>query len=72
MNASLLSSAMLVIKILIVSGLILYTGFAFIVVRQEQLMSNVLEEHFETILRLLAVLHLLAAIFTIILAMVLL
>jgi hypothetical protein len=72
MNQTLIGPAMSVLKILIVVGLILYAGFAAIVVRQEQLMANVLEESSETFLRIFALLHLGAAIFAILLAVIVL
>lgn len=53
--------AFLTIKVLVVIGLVLYTIFAGILVRQEQLMENVLEESFEPILRLLVLIHFLGS-----------
>jgi hypothetical protein len=52
----------LIVKILALVGLGLYVIFAGIIVRQEQLMANVLEENFEPVLRLLTIIHLVAAI----------
>lgn len=51
------------LKILVLIGIALYGVFAIILVRQEQLMAKVLEEKFEPILRILVVIHLLAALF---------
>lgn len=60
------------LKALSLFGLGLYIVFAFVIVRQEQLMAGVLEESFEPVLRLVCVLHLLAAIAIFPLAFVLL
>lgn len=43
-------------------GLGLYSIFAAIIIRQEQLMANVLEESFEPVLRMLTIAHFVAAI----------
>ncbi len=53
---------LLVIKIFFLVGLLLYSIFAAVLVRQEQLMADVLEESFEPILRLLVIGHLVMAI----------
>ncbi len=60
------------LKALALFGLGLYVVFAFVIVRQEQLMANVLEESFEPVLRLVCMLHLFAAIGMFPLALVLL
>lgn len=60
------------IKLLIVVGLIIYTIFAAVIVRQEQLMSHVLEESSEPILRLFSYIHLIATLATLILSIVIL
>lgn len=62
----------LTVKIGILIGLSLYAIFAGIVVRQEQLMADVLEEGFEPILRILTILHFAASIALIILATIIL
>ena len=62
----------IILKALIVFGLGLYIVFAFVIVRQEQLMANVLEESFEPVLRLASVLHLIAAGVVFVLAILLL
>jgi hypothetical protein len=62
----------MVVKVFFIVGMILYTGFAFIIIRQEQLMSDVLEEGFEKILKLLGIIHLIAALGVIFLAFMLL
>ncbi len=50
----------LAIKILGIVGLLVYTVFAAVLVRQEQLMAHVLEDQFQPIIRLLVVIHLVA------------
>jgi hypothetical protein len=70
MNNSIFSSVMIAIKVFVVLGLMLYTAFAIVVVRQEQLMANVLEEYTESFLRVLALIHLFAAIGTLVLAII--
>lgn len=60
------------IKLLTLLGMGLYIIYALIMVRQEQLMANVLEEAFEPALRGLVVLHLLGAVGIFLLALILL
>lgn len=62
MTPEVTSAAALSIKFLVLVGVALYTGFAIIIVRQEQLMAGVLEESFEPILRICALIHLTLAI----------
>jgi hypothetical protein len=62
----------LVIKSMVVFGLGLYMIFAFVILRQQQLMAHVLEDSFEPVLRLLTLLHIAAAIVVFILAILLL
>ncbi len=71
-DAALMSSAMTVVKILVIIGLVIYSFFAVIVVRQEQLMSHVLEESSETVLRILVKIHLLLSVALILLAFIIL
>jgi hypothetical protein len=52
----------ILIKFLILFGLGLYIVFATVILRQEQLMAQVLEESFEPVLRVAAFIHLVAAI----------
>lgn len=59
-------------KIIVLISLTLYLIFAGVMVRQEQLMANVLEEGFEPILRLITIIHLLLTIGLILLAFFLL
>lgn len=61
-----------VLKIATLVGLGVYAIFAVIMVRQEQLMADVLEEGFEPILRLITLIHLILAIGLIVLAFILL
>ncbi|MEK7577534.1 MAG: DUF5657 family protein [Patescibacteria group bacterium] len=51
-----------ILKWLVVFGLAMYCLFAVVIIRQEQLMANVLEETFEPVLRLAAIIHLVASI----------
>lgn len=60
------------LKLLVLLGLAVYAVFAGIMVRQEQLMANVLEESFEPVLRLIVLIHLVAAIGVFLLALFLL
>lgn len=62
----------LITKICTLIGLGLYTIFAGIVIRQEQLMAAVLEEGFEPVLRILTILHFSAAVSLFILAVIIL
>ncbi len=70
--SDLVPSAFLLLKIGVIIGLTLYAAFAWIIVRQEMLMANVLEEGFEPILRMLALIHLVASVGVIFLAFILL
>lgn len=72
MTPDITQTILIFLKVCVLIGISLYTIFAIIVVRQEQLMAHVLEESFEPILRLLATLHLAASIGVLILAIVLL
>jgi len=62
----------LILKGLSIIGLVLYAIYAWVIVRQEQLMSHVFAASSEAILRILALAHLGAAIFLIFLALILL
>ena len=64
--------ATLIIKILTLVGVGIYIIFAFVIVRQERLMSAVIEEGFEPVLKTLAFFHLLASFFVFFMALVLL
>ena len=62
MVPDILPVASLALKIFVLIGLSLYTVFALVLVRQEQLMAHVLEESSESLLRLLVYIHLLASV----------
>lgn len=62
------SAILLLLKIFFLVGIVLYNVFAIVLVRQEQLMADVLEESFEPMIRLLVIIHLVAAIGIFILA----
>ena len=66
------SYVLLMLKILGIVGFLVYTIFAAVLVRQEQLMAHVLEEAFEPILRVLVIAHLIASVGLLLLAVILL
>ena len=72
MNVDVTSLGFIILKSLTLFGMGLYIVFAVVIFRQEQLMANVLEESFEPVLRLAAILHLAAAVAVFILAIFLL
>lgn len=72
MNPDVTSVVFILLKFLILFGLGLYIVFAAVILRQEQLMANVLEESFEPVLRLASFLHLAAAIGVFVLALLIL
>lgn len=72
MTPDILSTVWFSLKLLVLLGLAVYAIFAGIIVRQEQLMADVLEESFEPVLRLIVVIHLAAAVGVLLLAIVLL
>ena len=59
-------------KFLALVGLVVYMIFAGIIVRQEQLMADVLEHTFEPMLRSITIIHFIAAVAVFLLALVLL
>lgn len=63
---------LLIIKLCVLLGLAIYGVFAGIMVRQEQLMANVLEESFEPALRVLTIVHFAAALGLFLLAIIIL
>lgn len=63
---------LITLKMLTIFGLILYTVFAGIIVRQEQLMSKVLAETSEAFLRVIAIVHLIASAGLVLLAIIIL
>ncbi len=72
MTPTFASAAFLTAKIFVLIGIIVYCAFAAVIVRQEQLMANVLEEDFEPKLKLLALIHLILAVGLFLLALVIL
>lgn len=72
MTPSVMTIVLTTVKVLTLVGLGLYSVFAVIMIRQEQLMAAVLEEGFEPILRLLTILHFAAAVGLLILALMIL
>ena len=64
--------AALAFKILTLLGIVVYIIFAAVMVRQEKLMSDVLEEGFEPFLKLLTWFHLLISIGLFVLALLIL
>ena len=72
MTPTISSAVLLVLKIFFLVGLFLYGLFAGVLVRQEQLMADVLEETFESIIRLLVIGHLVVAVGVFVLAFFLL
>lgn len=63
---------LLTIKIFSIVGLVIYTVFAGVLVRQEQLMAHVVEEQFQPVIRLLVVIHLIATLILLLAAFILL
>jgi len=66
------SYVFLTLKIFSIVGLLIYSVFAGVLVRQEQLMAHVLEEQFQPILRLLVIIHLIATLTLLLMALILL
>ena len=66
------SAILLAMKLFALLGLLVYVGFAAVMVRQEQLMAKVLEASSEKIIRFLVSIHLLLALILLGLAFVLL
>lgn len=66
------SYVLLTLKIIGIVGILIYTVFAGVLVRQEQLMAHVLEEQFQPILRLLVIIHLVATLILLLMAIILL
>ena len=63
---------LLILKVLGLVGLTIYSIFAAVLVRQEQLMADVLEESFEPVLRILVIGHLVVAVGILVLAFIIL
>jgi hypothetical protein len=72
MTPDLFTTAKFAIKTLSLIGLFVYILFAFVIVRQETRMRNILEEDFEPIMRIIIYLHFAAAIALFIFALLIL
>lgn len=72
MTPDLTSAILLTLKIFVLIGLGLYSMFAAVVIRQEQLMAAVLEESFEPVLRTIVLVHFAASVGLFLLALFLL
>lgn len=72
MSTDVTSIIFVLFKFLILFGFGLYIVFASVILRQEQLMAQVLEESFEPVLRFAAIIHLIAAIGVFLLALLIL
>ncbi|OGG01613.1 hypothetical protein A2Z33_07540 [Candidatus Gottesmanbacteria bacterium RBG_16_52_11] len=72
MSPNIIAGLQLAIKIAVLIGMGVYIMFAAVIVRQEQLMANVLEERSEPVIRLITLLHLVAAISIFLLAVLVL
>ncbi len=66
------ASILIVVKVFLLVGLGLYSIFSVVLVRQEQLMADVLEESFQPILRFLVITHLVIALGLFLLSFILL
>jgi len=66
------SYVLLTLKIFSIVGLLIYSVFAGVLVRQEQLMAHVLEEQFQPVLRALVIAHLIVTVVLLLLAIILL
>ncbi|MEK7065358.1 MAG: DUF5657 family protein [Patescibacteria group bacterium] len=72
MTPDVTNAVLVALKVFILIGVGLYSIFAAIIVRQEQLMAAVLEESFEPVLRTLVIVHFAAAVGLFLLALFLL
>lgn len=61
-----------VVKLLVFGGMLIYAIFAWVIIRQIELMSEVLDGNINPILKLLAFLHLVAAVCLLFLALIIL
>lgn len=61
-----------IVKWLLIGGLVLYTAFAAIIIRQVMVMSEAIEDPFNLLVQMFAWVHLLLAIFLVAAAMVML
>jgi len=65
-------SIWLIVKILVLFGLVIYSIFAFVVLRQIRLMTDTLEVGFEAPIRMLGFVHLVFALVIFVLALMIL
>lgn len=72
MTPPIMTIILVTVKVLTLVGLGLYSIFAAIIVRQEQLMADVLEESFEPVLRMLTIAHFVASLGVLVIALILL
>lgn len=70
MTPQIIHIILIIIKVFVLVGLGLYSIFAAIIIRQEQLMANVLEESFEPVLRMFTIAHFIASLGVLVIAMV--
>lgn len=66
------SAVFLTLKIIFLVGIGVYIVFAGVMVRQEQLMADVLEESFEPVLKILVTVHFIASLVIFLLGLILL
>ena len=66
------SYVLTILKIFGLAGLLIYTVFAGVLVRQEQLMAHVLEEQFQPLIRTLVIAHLIATLVLLLMAIIVL
>jgi len=66
------ASVWMVVKWFIILALVLYLIFAFVIIRQVQLMTKTLEVGFEGQIRIISYLHLIAAIAVLMMALIVL
>jgi hypothetical protein len=70
--AAMPSYVLMTLKIFSIVGLLIYSVFAGVLVRQEQLMAHVLEEQFQPLIRTLVIVHLGATFILLLMALILL
>lgn len=73
MNPTIVPSyVLLMLKMFGTVGLLIYAVFAGVLVRQEQLMAHVLEEQFQPLMRSLVIVHLIATLVLLLMAIIVL
>jgi hypothetical protein len=68
-QVSLNTSAWMIIKIAVVFGLVIYIIFAFVVLKQVNLMTDTLEVDFEKPIKAVAIFHFIFAVFVLVFAL---